>query len=223
MRVYETTFIVNPQTDDATIDQQVVAVADLISRHGGRILQEERMGTRRLAYPIRKLTQGYYHSFIYEASQETLPELDRYFRLNDAYLRFLTLAYEGNVDELRRKATQQTEQRPEPAPAAEAAPAATPTTEEKATGEAATEETATEEVPAEQTATEQAAPGAAQPETEAPVEKGATEGPEEITVAESVPTEETGEKPEEAAEEKEPEEKLEDRSEDESDEENRGL
>ena len=82
MRVYETTFIVNPQTDDATIDQQVVAISDLIARYGGKVLREDRMGTRRLAYPINKLTQGYYHSFIFEAPQEVLPELERYFRIN---------------------------------------------------------------------------------------------------------------------------------------------
>lgn len=103
MRVYETTFIVNPQTDDATIDQQVIAIADLIGRFGGKILREERMGTRRLAYTINKLTQGYYHSFIYEGPQELLPELDRFFRINEAYLRNLTVMFEGDLSAEPRK------------------------------------------------------------------------------------------------------------------------
>jgi small subunit ribosomal protein S6 len=100
MRVYETTFIVNPQTDDATIDQHVAAVSDLITGHGGKMLHEDRMGTRRLAYPIKKLTQGYYHSFIYEASNDVLPVLERHFRLNDQYLRFLTVMFEGDLTKL---------------------------------------------------------------------------------------------------------------------------
>ena len=100
MRVYETTFIVNPQTDDATIDQHVAAVSDLITGHGGNMLHEDRMGTRRLAYPINKLTQGYYHSFIYEASNDVLPVLERHFRLNDQYLRFLTVMFEGDLTKL---------------------------------------------------------------------------------------------------------------------------
>ena len=58
MRTYETTFIVNPQTDNATIDSQVGAISKLISDNGGEIINENRMGTRRLAYPIQKLTQG---------------------------------------------------------------------------------------------------------------------------------------------------------------------
>ncbi len=100
MRVYETTFIVNPQTDDATIDQHVAAVSDLITGQGGKMLHEDRMGTRRLAYPINKLTQGYYHSFIYEASNDVLPVLERHFRLNDQYLRFLTVMFEGDLTKL---------------------------------------------------------------------------------------------------------------------------
>jgi len=100
MRVYETTFIVNPQTDDATIDQHVSSVSDMITGHGGKLLHEDRMGTRRLAYPINELTQGYYHSFIYEAPKEVLPELERYFRLNEQYLRFLTVLFEGDVAKL---------------------------------------------------------------------------------------------------------------------------
>ena len=100
MRVYETTFIVNPQTDDASIDQHVASVSTLITEHGGKLLHEDRMGTRRLAYPIKKLTQGYYHSFVYEAPSTVLPDLDRFFRLNEQYLRNLTVIFEGNLEKL---------------------------------------------------------------------------------------------------------------------------
>lgn len=103
MRVYETTFIVNPQTDDATIDSQVVAISELITRFGGKVIREDRMGTRRLAYPIDKLTQGYYHSFIFEGPQELLPELERFFRINEAYLRNLTLLFEGDLEAASRR------------------------------------------------------------------------------------------------------------------------
>ncbi|MFH1299837.1 MAG: 30S ribosomal protein S6, partial [Planctomycetota bacterium] len=60
MNLYETTFIVNPQSDDASLDRQVKSITDLITANGGKILKEDRMGTRRLAYEIQGLTQGYY-------------------------------------------------------------------------------------------------------------------------------------------------------------------
>lgn len=96
MRIYETTFIVNPQTDDATIDRQVQTVVDLITKGGGKILREDRMGTRRMAYPIAGLIQGHYASYIYEAPTTVLPELDRLFKLEEAYIRNLTIIFEGD-------------------------------------------------------------------------------------------------------------------------------
>lgn len=106
MRLYETTFIVNPQTDDATIDRQVKSISDLITSHGGKIVREDRLGTRRMSFPIAGLIQGYYASFIYEAPTTMLPELERLFKIEDAYIRYLTIIYEGdpNVEPQQRDA-----------------------------------------------------------------------------------------------------------------------
>ncbi len=95
MRRYETTFIVNPQADDAAIDRQVSAVVDLIKSNGGHILDENRIGTRRLAYPIAGLAQGFYASLIFDAETSVLPRLDRHYKLEESYLRYLTIRYEG--------------------------------------------------------------------------------------------------------------------------------
>ncbi|HKK21226.1 MAG TPA: 30S ribosomal protein S6 [candidate division Zixibacteria bacterium] len=96
MRFYETTFIVNPQTDDATIDNHVKDVASVITDNSGKIVHEDHMGTRRLAYPINGLTQGYYASFIFEAPTSVLPLLDRHFMLNEQYIRNLTVRFDGD-------------------------------------------------------------------------------------------------------------------------------
>jgi small subunit ribosomal protein S6 len=97
MGLYETTFIVNPQSDDATIDRHVQAVVDIVSGAGGKVVYENRMGTRRLAYPIDGLTQGYYANFIFEAPKTVVPQLDRHMRLGEAYMRHLTVVFEGAV------------------------------------------------------------------------------------------------------------------------------
>ncbi len=97
MALYETTFIVNPQTDDATIDRHVKAVTDIITEAGGKIVYENRMGTRRLAYAINKLTQGYYANFIFEAPKTVVSQLDHHMRLDEAYMRHLTIVFEGPV------------------------------------------------------------------------------------------------------------------------------
>ena len=71
MRTYETTFIINPQSDDATIDKYVNDIADIIKSSNGEIIHQENMGTRRLAYEIKGLTQGFYSNFVYHSDADT--------------------------------------------------------------------------------------------------------------------------------------------------------
>ncbi len=171
MRRYETIFIVNPQSDDAAIDRQVSAVADLIKDDGGQILDENRIGTRRLAYPIAGLVQGFYSSFIFDAETTVLPKLERHYKLEEPYVRYLTILYEGKIP-----MTEEAEKA-----AAEKAAA------EKAAAEKAAAEKAAAEKPAEETKTEEAK---AEPAEEKPAEeKPAEEKPAEETKTEAAPTE----------------------------------
>lgn len=94
MRIYETTFIINPQSDDATIEKHVGDIKDIITSKNGKIINENHMGTRRLAYDINKLTQGYYATFLYEAETDVLPLLEHHFKVNEAYIRDLTVRIE---------------------------------------------------------------------------------------------------------------------------------
>jgi small subunit ribosomal protein S6 len=123
MRIYETTFIVNPQMEEATIDRQVKAVAEIITRNGGKIIQENHLGTRRLAYEIKGLTQGFYGGFIFESANAALAPLDRHYKLNEAYLRHLTVCFEGDLASLQEEKATESQQAAAPEPAA-AAPVA---------------------------------------------------------------------------------------------------
>ncbi|RKX23780.1 MAG: 30S ribosomal protein S6, partial [Candidatus Zixiibacteriota bacterium] len=78
MRTYETVFVINPQTDDATIDRHVTAVVDIIKNDGGEVHRENRLGTRRLAYEINGLVQGFFASIIFDGPTSVLPKLDRH-------------------------------------------------------------------------------------------------------------------------------------------------
>jgi small subunit ribosomal protein S6 len=102
VRSYETTFIINPQADDATIEKQVNDVASIIIDNKGNILHKDFMGTRRLAYEIDNLTHGYYTSFIFEGDSSILSKLDRHFKLNEAYIRALTVRFEGSLEDLNK-------------------------------------------------------------------------------------------------------------------------
>ncbi|MCB2231085.1 30S ribosomal protein S6 [bacterium] len=114
-RIYETTFIVNPQTDNASIEQSVRAVGDLITGNGGKIIKQDHMGTRRLAYEIEGLTQGYYATFIFESEPKVLPILERHFKLEDPYIRHLLIKFDGDPRWLEDE-PQEVIEKPEPAP-----------------------------------------------------------------------------------------------------------
>ncbi|MEA3296254.1 MAG: 30S ribosomal protein S6 [candidate division Zixibacteria bacterium] len=100
MRLYETTFIINPQTDDSSIDHCVQGVADIITNGGGKVVHENRMGTHRMAYQIQKLSQGYYTCIVFEAPKEVLSTLERHYHLDEAFIRNLTVLFEGDVNAL---------------------------------------------------------------------------------------------------------------------------
>ncbi len=170
MSIYETTFIINPQSDDSTIDQQVVAVRNVITQNGGNILRENRMGTRRLAYMIQGLTQGYYANFIFEAPTSVLSRLERHFKLEEPYVRYLTIRYEGKMPEPEEEVQEEApakvhhhepatrrpeptpEPTPEPAPEPVAEPETSPVSVEEEVAEAQEEaaEEAAEETPEEE-------------------------------------------------------------------------
>lgn len=105
MKTYETTFVINPQTDDATIEKHVNDVASIITGKNGKILHQNQMGTRRLAYEINGLTQGYYANFLYEAPSDVLPMLDKHFKTNEMYLRNLTVRFDSDVDKYLKHLT----------------------------------------------------------------------------------------------------------------------
>lgn len=174
MTLYETTFIINPQTDDATIDKRVKDIAGVITDNQGKIVYEDHMGTRRLAYEINGLAQGYYASFIFEAPTGLLPTLQRYYKLNEAYIRHLTVRFEGDIEKL----LESTEVAGEAATPKAAAPAAAPA-EEKTPEEPEKEAPDAEVTEAEADATPAEEPEAAPESEPEKADEGADEGNEE--------------------------------------------
>lgn len=164
MSIYETTFIVNPQSDDASLDQHVQAVTSIITNNGGQILRENRMGTRRLAYEIRNLTQGYYTSMIFDAPSTVLPILERHFKLEEQYIRHLTIRFDGPIPSEEERPAEQ--EAPKEKPEQPERPAGT-TVGRRPTHEPESSAEPTEEVKEEAAEAE----AEAEPEAEKPAEE----------------------------------------------------
>ena len=106
-RTYEVMYIAAPETADEDVTKLNEAIEQLIEKEGGSIVKTEVMGRRKLAYPIKKKTEGHYTLFEIEGSGQEIAELERRFRVNDAVIRFVTV----RVDEERKTAAKLTAKR----------------------------------------------------------------------------------------------------------------
>lgn len=102
-RMYETTIIVNAALEDSDIDAVLNKVAGYIENHGGKILEINKWGRRRLAYPINKKYNGYYIHLVFDTAPSTIPVLERFLVLEDTVLRHLTLILPKKLKEYREK------------------------------------------------------------------------------------------------------------------------
>ncbi|MCS6808308.1 MAG: 30S ribosomal protein S6 [Bacteroidota bacterium] len=101
-RTYETTFIVNASLEDATIEHIITSTIEFIKNNGGVITTLDKWGRRRLAYPIQKKHNGFYVYVMYDAPATLLPQLERYFHLEENILRHLTLKMSKHALEFRK-------------------------------------------------------------------------------------------------------------------------
>jgi small subunit ribosomal protein S6 len=99
-RVYEVMYIVTPETADDEVTKINETLQGVIEKEGGTIVRLDNMGRRRLAYEIKRKTEGHYVLFEIEGSGSEIAELERRMRVNDAIMRFITV----RVDEERKTA-----------------------------------------------------------------------------------------------------------------------
>jgi len=77
MRVFEVLFIVAPNIEESDIETLVTQLSDVATNQGARIAKIDRMGRRRLAYPIGKFNDGHYVVFTLEGTGAEIAELER--------------------------------------------------------------------------------------------------------------------------------------------------
>jgi len=141
MPVYDTTFILNPQLEESGLDSRLQEYINLIGNNGGKMVKENRIGMRRMAYEIANLHQGYYISLVFEGSSDLVTELERRLRIDEGCIRFLTCLYRDfgvrRKDKKKKKAKkEQPPEEPQPVKAEESSPednikAATESSEDK--------------------------------------------------------------------------------------------
>lgn len=123
MFTYETVFITAPTLTEDEERSIVGGLAQIVGEGGGSMVANDRLGRRRLAYPIGKFDDGVYTRFLYDSEAGVPKELERRFRISDKVIRYLTVRLETDwAADAKVQAVRDAEARA----AAEAARAAAP-------------------------------------------------------------------------------------------------
>ena len=103
MNQYETVFILTPVLSDEQMKEAVGKFTGIITNNGGKIVNEESWGLKKLAYPIEKKTTGFYQLVEFEADPTVIAKLEVNYRRDERVLRFLTLKQEKYAAEYAAK------------------------------------------------------------------------------------------------------------------------
>ena len=100
---YETVFILTPVLSDEQLKEAVDRYKELLKENKCEVVHEETWGLKKLAYPIRKKSTGFYHLFEFRADGTFIDKLELTFRRDERILRFLTVKLEKDAIEYSKK------------------------------------------------------------------------------------------------------------------------
>ena len=89
MRSYECIFVLRPTLDEEAINANIEKFKGIIEKNGGEIVEVDTWGRRKLAYPIKKVNEGFYTLVNFKSDSELPKELARNFRISDSVIRHI--------------------------------------------------------------------------------------------------------------------------------------
>jgi small subunit ribosomal protein S6 len=99
MRRYETIFIVRPSAGEEEINRIIENSRQIILDEGGSIIDLNKWGMKKLAYPIKKENLGYYVFCDFAGTPAAVAEIERKFRIDDMVLKYLTIKTADAINE----------------------------------------------------------------------------------------------------------------------------
>ena len=98
MKHYEVVFLVHPDQSEQ-VPSMIEKYTSVIKEQGGHIHRQEDWGRKQLAFPINNAHKAHYVLFNIECGNETLDELKKLFKFNDAVIRNLIIKCDRAITE----------------------------------------------------------------------------------------------------------------------------
>ena len=100
---YDLNVILDPTLSESQLQTEKDAVEAQIARADGEQLNLDEWGNQRLAYPIRKLNEGYYLIYRLKLSLDTPKQIEAALRQRDNVMRVLVVKDRPEWKTLKRK------------------------------------------------------------------------------------------------------------------------
>jgi small subunit ribosomal protein S6 len=91
MRTYELTLIIDAQLAPETQEEVIAKFLDVLKAQNVEIVNIEKWGKKKLAYPISDHQYGHYLMTQFNATVEVIPQIEHYLKLSPNILRYLLL------------------------------------------------------------------------------------------------------------------------------------
>jgi len=109
---YETVFIITPVLSAQQVKEAVNKFKKIITDNDAKIVHEEDWGLKKMAYPIKHKSTGFYYLVEFEAEGTFIEKLETEYRRDERIIRFLTFKmdkYSVKYAEKKRSMKQKTE------------------------------------------------------------------------------------------------------------------
>jgi len=94
MPQYELMYILSSSVPDNEEPALTKQITDFIKEQGGEIIREEKLGKKRLAYPIKKTRNGFYVLIQFKIAADKVASVDHKVRVTQGIIRHLILNME---------------------------------------------------------------------------------------------------------------------------------
>ena len=113
---YETMYILRPDIAEDEVTNHIEKYNKLLEEFGGKILDSQMRGKRRLAYQIAKHREGIYVQLSHQGDGQHIFKIEKSMRLSEDVIRYMTVKQEGPLPTPRpsSKSSNQTEKKDNP-------------------------------------------------------------------------------------------------------------
>ncbi len=94
LRNYETVFVITPVLSEEQLQETISKFRSFLQENKAEIVHEDKIGLKKLAYPIQRKSTGVYHLFEFRAAPDLIGRLETEYRREEKIIRFLTFALE---------------------------------------------------------------------------------------------------------------------------------